>query len=91
MSNPVIDIPDSLRDCLPCQQNVVASHLLAICRISKELSSDVDCMQLAEDLKNKKITTQEVIQEIADKSVGKDVETPINKIIHVLDEIKEKE
>lgn len=85
MNNVEIELPDSLKECLPCQKKVIASHLIALCKISKELSADIDCMGLAESLYNGEIKTEDVIQTIADHAQGKSVEEAVDKIVHILD------
>lgn len=81
-----IELPDSIKNCLPCQRRAIVSHLIAICKISKELNQELNCLQLAEDIKEGNKSTEDVIQLIAEKSKDKQVEHVVDKIIHVLDE-----
>ena len=84
MSNEDIIIPDSIKDCLPCQENAITSTLITVCNLSKELQSTVDCEQLSKDIINGVKTKQDVISEIALKSKGTSVEHTVDKILNVL-------
>ena len=52
-------ILDELSDCLPCQDKVIASHLLEIC--TKDSDTKEKCEPLAKKFHDNKITSKKLI------------------------------
>lgn len=78
-------MPESIKNCTPCQENVVAGALLSICNMSKELQAEVDCNDLSAQINSGKITKQAAIKEIVSKAKGKDIEGIVNKVLSTIE------
>lgn len=87
MSNEEHDfvMPDSIKACTPCQENVLAGALLSICDISQELQSEIDCQKLSAQINSGEITKQDVIREIVSKAKGKNIESLVNKVLKAIE------
>lgn len=78
-------MPESIKGCTPCQENVLAGALLSICDMSQELQAEVNCQELSDQINSGAITKQDAIQEIASKAKGKDVESLVNKVLKAIE------
>ena len=81
-----IELPESIRNCQPCQEKAITGTLLTVCELNEELKSELDCKGLAEKIQKGEITSQEVIELIAEKSQGTEVEETVDQIINILED-----